>query len=510
MRLPSRALAALLAFQAQAGEPGLEVVLLGRYSTGIVDTAAAEISAYDPVSKRMFTTSADAQRLDIVDLSNPRAPRLVKSLDFRGESTGPTSVTTSRGRIAVALPGPAKTAPGSVLFVDAEGNRLAKVAVGALPDMVRFTPDGNTVLAALEGEPDDYCAPGRDPEGGIAVIDVSRGPEHATARIAGFGAFAAADVPGLRLTGPGASLAQDVEPEFIAVSDDGRTAWATLQENNALAVIDVAAAKVTRIVPLGEKDHSRPGMGLDASDVDGGIRIRPWPVWGQYQPDVIRAATIGGRTWLFTANEGEGRDWECGLETITVGELKLDAAAFPDAAELQKPENLGRLKVDRTRGDTDGDGDHDQLHSFGARSFSVWDADGALVWDSGDQIEQALSRELPALFNADNTGGVRDSRSDDKGPEPEGLASGVVGGRHYVFVGLERASAIVAIDVTDPTRPRFVRLFHGRDLVHGGGDLGPEGLWFVDAADSPTGEALLLVSNELSGTVGIWELRARP
>jgi hypothetical protein len=507
MRLPSSGLALLLACPALAAEPGLEVVLLGRYSTGIVDTAAAEISAYDPVSKRMFTTSADAQRLDIVDLSNPRAPRLVKTLDFAGESTGPTSVTTSHGRIAVALPGPSKTAPGAVLFIDADGNRLAKVTVGALPDMVRFTPDGNTLLAALEGEPDDYCAPGRDPEGGIAVIDVSRGPEHATARIAGFGAFTAKDVPGLRLTGPGATLAQDVEPEFIAISDDGRTAWATLQENNALAVIDVAAATVSRIVPLGEKDHSQPGRGFDASDVDGGIRIRPWPVWGQYQPDVIRAATIGGRTWLFTANEGEGRDWECGLETIPVGELKLDPSAFPDAAELQKPENLGRLKADHARGDVDGDGDWDRLHSFGARSFSIWDAEGALVWDSGDQVEQALAREMPTLFNADNTGGARDSRSDDKGPEPEGLASGVVGGRHYVFVGLERASAVLAFDVSDPLRPRFVRLFHGRDLVNGGGDLGPEGLWFVDAADSPTGEALLLVSNELSGTVGIWELR---
>lgn len=507
------ALGALLAGPAFAqGE--LEVTYLARYSTGVVGTPAAEISAYDPVSKRMFTTSADVQRLDIVDLSDPRAPRRVKILDFKGESIGPTSVSIARGRIAVALPGPTKTAPGAVLFIDADGRRLGRVAVGALPDMVRFTADGQAVLVAVEGEPEDYCTPGRDPEGGVAVIDVSRGPEHASVRTAGFAAFTEALAAGVRTSGPGATLAQDLEPEYVALSADGRTAWVTLQENNALAVVDIASATVIRLIPLGFKDHSREGAGLDPSDADGAVRIRPWPVWGLYQPDVIEAATIGGRGYLFTTNEGEAREWRCGEDAARVAELKLDPTAFPSAAELQRPENLGRLKVDRTRGDLDGDGDFDRLYSFGARSFSVWREDGTLVWDSGDQLEQITARELPAHFNADNLGNERDARSDDKGPEPESIILGRVGRRLYAFVGLERVSGIVAWDVTDPEHPRFVRFFHQRDfagdIARGqAGDVGPEGLWFVDAKDSPNGQALLLVSNELSGTVGIWELREK-
>jgi 2',3'-cyclic-nucleotide 2'-phosphodiesterase / 3'-nucleotidase / 5'-nucleotidase len=316
--------------------------------------------------------------------------------------------------------------------------------------------------------------------------------------------------PAIRIFGPNATVAQDLEPEYIAISPDGSTAYVSLQENNALAVVDIAAAEVTALVALGYKDHSMEGAGLDASDRDGGINILPWPVLGMYQPDTIVAYAVDGATYIVTANEGDARDYAGFSEETRVADLTLDPDAYPNAEELQAEENLGRLRTTTATGDSDGDGAVEQIYSYGARSFTIWDSAGKLVWDSGDQFEQIVAQRLPDFFNAQG-GGDFDSRSDDKGGEPEALALGVIDGRTYAFVGLERQSAIFVYDITDPLAPSFIDFVsnwnpEGSMDDGSAGDVSPEGMVFIPAEDSPSGQPLLVVANEFSGTVTIWTI----
>jgi hypothetical protein len=276
--------------------------------------------------------------------------------------------------------------------------------------------------------------------------------------------------------------------------------------------VDIAKARVTHLRALGTKDHSRPGQGLDASDRDNAIRIQTWPVHGLYLPDSIASYQFLGQTFLVTANEGDSRAYSAFNEEARIGGVALDPAAFPDAATLQLPANLGRLKITTTAGDTDGDGDFDRLFTFGARSFSIWTTSGLRLFDSGDALEQITAAALPTEFNSDNVAnGSFDSRSDDKGPEPEGLAIGVVGGHVYAFLGLERVGGVVVYDVTIPIFPRFVQYVNTRDFqgdpeTGTAGELGPEGVLFIKAQDSPNGRPLLVTANEISGTTRLFEI----
>ena len=190
-------------------------------------------------------------------------------------------------------------------------------------------------------------------------------------------------------------------------------------------------------------------------------------------------------------------------------DVVLDPVAFPNAAALQRISELGRLRV-TTTSPRDADGRYTALHTFGARSFSIRDASGALVFDSGDSFEQITAEALPLSFNSNNDDNAsRDSRSDDKGPEPEGVELGEVDGRTYAFIGLERVGGIMVFDVTTARSPVFVDYVVTRDFgvaadSAGAGDLGPEGLSFVPSQDSPTGKALLVVASEVSGTTTVF------
>lgn len=154
-------------------------------------------------------------------------------------------------------------------------------------------------------------------------------------------------------------------------------------------------------------------------------------------------------------------------------------------------------------GDLDGDGDYDRLMVYGGRSFSVWDAAGNLVWDSGSELERITADLTPALFNAnDGDPGRWDERSDDKGPEPEGVTTGVVAGRPYAFVGLERAGGgVMVYDLSNPRQPIFVQ------YVRSDADISPEGVLFIPAENSPTGRALLVLTHEVSNTTTIYEVQ---
>ncbi|MBK1835411.1 choice-of-anchor I family protein [Roseibacillus ishigakijimensis] len=481
----------------------------------------AEIGAFDPVSETIYVTSGGG--LQLVDLSDPAHPVVSATILAGDAEITSTAVQPGSGVVAVAVVnGTDSTQPGAVRFYGADGTLLNTVTVGSLPDQIVFTADGNKLLVANEGEsadPDEndpLILP--NPEGSVSIIDLSDGVANATAVIADFNAFdSQADelrAAGVRLYPAVTSaedavdededltVSQDLEPEAIALSADGSTAFVTLQENNAVAVLDLANAEFTDILPLGLKDHSLAGAGLDASNRDSGIEIRNWPIFGMYMPDHIATYEVDGETYFVTANEGDGRDVdeERGADLFEDG--LLDANLWSDG-DLFADENLGRLKFSSVSGDSDGDGDIDVLHAFGARSFTIFKSNGEVVYDSGDDFERLTAALLPELFNSDESDPDEfDSRSDDKGPEPEGLTLGSVNGRTYAFVGLERTGGIMVYDITDLEKVCFVQ------YIRTEGDQAPEGLVFVSASDSPNGQPLLLVTNEVSNTLTTYEFDA--
>jgi DNA-binding beta-propeller fold protein YncE len=501
-------------------------------------SGAAEVPAYDPLSRRLFVVNAILGSVDVLDLNNPSAPVLVQTLDVSDLGASVNSVAIHNGVVALAIEADPKTDPGLVAFYRAADlQRIGQVTVGALPDMLVFTPDGRRLLVANEGEPNSYGQPDSvDPEGSISIIDLpvltpAQATLAVTARTAGFAAFnnqaASLRAAGVRIYGPNATVAQDLEPEYITVSDDGRTAYVALQENNAIAIVDVEAATVTSIRPLGFKDHSLAGMGMDASDEDGGtntnsgtpaVRIAPVPVRGLYLPDAIASYTVNGQTYLITANEGDARaDWPGFNEETRVRAHctnGLEPAIFgPDAANLLFDSNLGRLRITNTpNGGLDGKnsaGRCTELYAFGARSFSIWTSDVTRVYDSGDDFEQrtAALAGTPGhdfAFNASNDGNALDARSASKGPEPEGVVVGRFGAKSFAFIGLERVGGVMVYDVSNPVAPTFVTYLNTREGA--GGDRGPEGLALIPAADSPNGQPLLIVGHETSGTTAVYQI----
>jgi hypothetical protein len=474
---------------------------IGRFNAG-PGIERAEIAAYDPATRRIFSINPTLSRVDVLDLNDPSDPVLAFTISLGGR---PNSVAINDGIIAVAVENAVKTDPGFVKFFDANGTLLSLVTVGALPDMLIFTPNGRRLLVANEGEPNDAYT--IDPEGSVSIIDMTVGAgnlSQADVRTATFNdAIPKANASSIRKYGPSATLAQDLEPEYIAVSHDSKTAWLTLQENNAIAILDIEGGVFTQLVGLGLKDHSQARNRLDASDADGGINIANWPVFGAYQPDAIESYRVRGVTYLVMVNEGDTRAFTGFNEEIRVNSASyvLDPTVFPNATTLKQNGNLGRLTVTAATGDIDGDGDFDQIIVPGGRSFSIRTVAGDLVFDSGDDFEQITATQVPASFNSNGTATTFDTRSDNKGPEPEGIVLGKAFGRTYAFIGLERTAGIMVYDVSDPFSPRFVQYVNTVP-----DDISPEGLLFIKEEDSPNGKPLLVVSHEISSTTTIFEI----
>ena len=336
------------------------------------------------------------------------------------------------------------------------------------------------------------------------------------------------------------SVAQDLEPEFVAFSADSKTAYATLQENNAVAVIDLATAEVNEVFGLGFKDYSLPGNEIDASDRDDRVNIRNWSVFGTYQPDGFDAYEVNGTAYLVTANEGDGREYESDsgdyIDEIRISDL--EATQFTDelkeklGAGFQDDENLGRLLVMTDLGLEDPescsslpvtgqpiDSDenavdgcvYENLYSYGARSFTIWDMDTKRpVFDSGSDFEVITAQQLGSSFNASNDENDGDSRSDAKGPEPEAVEIAVINDNTFAFIALERVGGVMVYNITNPQSAEFVQYINPRDFnadntaveANEAGPLGPEDIKFI----TQDGEMYLLVSNEVSGTLSVYSV----
>jgi hypothetical protein len=951
------AVAAWSALPVEGGSPhSISLTPIGTVAAGDFDASAAEIVAHDPKTQRLFVVNAQAAQIDIVDIRNPSVPAIVGTIDVKPYGAVANSVAVRDGIIAVAVENETKTSPGKVVFFDRDLALITHVTVGALPDMLTFSPNGKYVLVANEGEPNNQYT--IDPEGSVSIIDLSKGVKKLTQSMvttASFVPFNSTPIdPAIRIFGlNNPTVAQDLEPEYITVSQDSKTAWVTLQENNAMAIIDIPSATVKKLVPFGYKDHAavaaattlynfdpasvpsigttlagqpiplggfsglafegiapttgnlkfaahtdrgpnaeptginrpfllpqfapevvrfeldrktgkltltqriqlkdstgnlltglpntslstnasqpyndevpvdllgnvlpldplgadmegivfladgtfwmcdeyrpalyhfdatgtlirrvvpigtaaaagqpvgtygeellpavlgqrrqnrgfeaialnngliyawvqsplrnpvtasnsalnvnrnirlvefnpatnatrefiyvmdNPNLGaapnsradkigdaqslgngeflvlerdddklpddapatiekkvyqfnlagatpltpaqstgviggtgktvdqltvaemvansirpvekqlfvdlnvagynqvekveglavidpytiavindndfgvaqitvnpdgtftrnyipepiqigivevrhnaLDASDRDGAgnsgkINIRPWPIKGLYMPDAIASYKVGPKTFLLTANEGDAREYivedpitgaetPVYVENIRLGSssVVLDPVKFPNAAVLKDSDNLGRLNITSASGRNPVTGRYEEIFAFGARSFSIWDADGGLVFDSGDDLERITAARYPANFNASNSNNDFDNRSDDKGPEPEGVVVGKAFGNDYAFIGLERIGGVVVYDISNPRAPFFVDYVNNRDFTQpvetpAAGDLGPEGLIFIKAEDSPTRKPLLVIANEVSGTTTIYEI----
>jgi hypothetical protein len=500
--------------------------------------AGTEIVVYDWEGKRAYSTNSAEKAIDIIDLSKLGQEETIERLNrvtvesFNIEGFTPDGVTSvavhpSGNYIAASVPATPKTDPGKVVFMDMDGNQITSVTVGSLPDMLTFSPDGKQLLVANEGEPNGYVEGSIDPEGSVSIIDVTGEIDELTDADVATAGFAGVTIPDdVRIFGPGSSAAQDLEPEYIVVSADSKKAYVSLQENNAMAEVNLTTKQVTSVRALGFKDHSLPGNGLDASDKGGAIDIKPQPVLGMYLPDGMAITKYGSKSYILTANEGDDREYDGFAEKKRIKAIKdnihLDAQyyegftqteldAYVSSNAFGTDSMLGRLNVSAVDGLND-EGVYDRLYSYGTRSFSVWDAEtGALVFDSGDQFEQ-LTKDHP-FFNANNEeSNDKDVRSAAKGPEPEYVEVGTVEGKTYAFIGLERISGVMVYDITNPKKPTYVTYMTSRvegDIeANEAGDIAPEGLKFVPAAKSPTGKALLLAAHEVSGTIAVYEITA--
>ena len=553
--------------QGEAGAPGSDgkdattgvaLSVVGRAVVGGV--GAAEIVQYHAATQTIYATNSETATISVINIADLTGDALeapITSTNLTNTSielpkdadgtalAGLTSIAVHGDLMAVAIPAEDKATNGFVVFYnglnDGTPAMLGMVEVGNLPDNVVFTPDGSKVLTANEGEPSsDYTI---DPEGSISIIDISDGAPAETATTLTFEAYndAQADLEAMGMQFPNPSgrtikgvainttVAMDLEPEYITATD--ATAYVTLQENNGIAVVDLATKTITSVVGLGVKDWSK--YQIDVQE-DGEVSFGQYEgLYGVYMPDTITKTTWKGATFLLTANEGDAREYifdaedeascqadgglefddgDCLAYTDEIKVKNLDAETNSELASLLANGEADDLRVTSAMGDADGDGEYDAAYTYGARSFTIWDQNGLVVFDSGDDFERITASIHGAAFNNGDDENEGDSRSENKGPEPEAITTGTIGEHTYAFIGTERMGGIFVYDITNPYNASFSEYVINRDLTEGLtvedgiGDLAPESLVFIPAADSPTGAPLLVAGNEVSGSVTVWQI----
>lgn len=527
------------------------------------DTSAAEIVSYDSCTDKLYVVNAQAQKVDVLSMDSDSAPTSEGSIDLQSAATASginigaaNSVSTHQGLVAVAIENADKQQNGIIALYRSDTlDLITTYTAGALPDMVSFSKDGRYIASANEGEPNaDYSI---DPEGSVTLVDLANGPLQAKVTQIDFKAFNQGQPRHLELTdkvrisAPNATVAQDLEPEYLTFADNGKL-YVALQENNALAAIDVATTEVDAILGLGGKPWN--SAQLDASNKDKNIgNLQSYAMLeGLYMPDSITSYSVDGNTYIVTANEGDGREygikttqkvcddkgfeWDGddyqGTENYTIEKdfciayvdevrgKKLDVDAnHPLAGALKDNKQLARLKVIKPQATLTAD---QKVQAFGSRSFSIWDESGELVFDSGDDFARIVLDQDPANFNSTNDNNQSgDDRSDDKGVEPEAIEVAEINGKHYAFIGLERQGGIMVYDVTQPKNANFISYLNNRDFTQPvctkvdedgdcdndtynskAGDLGPESIKYF----TRSGNHFIAVGNEVSGSTSVYRV----
>ncbi|SFM29037.1 choice-of-anchor I family protein [Salibacterium qingdaonense] len=527
--LPYQAAAEQPPFIQHGGENVLNAAQIAQYDS-MAGEGGAEIMAYDTASEKAFVTNGAEASIDIVHVSSLgeqdyqqlETSKRVAMSDFGLENVSNiTSIAShpSEDLIAVAVVSDPKTDPGHVVFLTKNGEYVHDVQVGAQPDMVTFTPDGTKALTADEGEPaSDYSV---DPEGSISMIDVADGAVEAGGLEAQTLTFSEDMLDEKVRTDSRGTALQQLEPEYVSVTDDSSTAYAALQENNAIAEINLETAEIERVQGLGVKDHSAEGNELDGAN-NGRTEIEKLPLLGLYMPDAIDTYTVDGQSYIVTPNEGDARDYDAYSEETDIADITDNVDLNADHYEGYTQEELdavvddgilekmGETVITNENGQVDGT--YEAIYSYGGRSFSIFNADTMeLVYDSGSTMEDITAEAMPEHFNTDNDEIQYDGRSDAKGPEPETSVIGEINGTTYAFTALERFSGVMVYNVTNPAQASFVTMISSRDFTQDvAGDVAPEGLAFIHADDSPTGNAVLGATHEMTGTVAFYEFTAAP
>lgn len=506
------------------------------------DAATVEIIALGAMDATQLTANSEGV---VTDANLQIATTLTLSTHTEGDANS-IAISEELNLLAVAIASTNTALKGNIAFYDISAATplfIKNVEVGYLPDMVTFSPNSKKVIVANEGQPNgDYSV---DPEGTISIIDINAGVIADNAIEVNFNGYdnkqSELEAQGIMFANPSGrtingnlintTVSMDLEPEYVTVSEDSANAYVSLQENNAIAVVDLTSNTLVDIIGLGFKDWGQ--FTLDASDKDAGINFQRYPhLYGMYQPDTIATYRVDGSDYIVSANEGDGREYffdsedeaSClaagGLDfdkgdgclsysdEIRAKDLTLDADNFANINNDN--DDLGRLKVSIVKGDIDNDGDYEALYTYGARSFTIWDTQGNVIFDSGDDIGLITAEVHGEAFNNDEDENKGDTRSDAKGAEPEALAIGTIADRTYAFIGLERMSGIMVYDITDPVNSTFVDYFYNRGTLEGeeiSGDLAPEGMKFIAATE--TTAARLLVGNEISGSVAVWEIEVQ-
>lgn len=560
----------------------LSLTVVGRYvSDNEFDTSSAEIVSYDKTTDKLYVVNSQEQSVDVLSFDDQGAPEKQGAIDFSAAQTkagitfgAANSVVAKNGLVAIAIENDNKQSDGVIALYNSSDLSFVNVyAAGALPDMVTMTEDGNMLVAANEGEPSgDYS---NDPEGSVTLIDISAGTDDAKAVVTqiDFNDFDAgqsrhSELENVRLPAPhGASVSQDLEPEYVAITSDNKAVIA-LQENNAFATINLATKEVESIKGLGTKSWASiadggQGYKLDLTNKDDVFTLNSYPqLVGYYMPDSIAAFTVNGDEYVISANEGDGREYiyettqqacdtanhawdgddyapggddenatdysnemdDCISYTDEGRGKDLDvAAAHPLMNEsvygtdtIANKDAIGRIKVLM---DNETIAENESVPTFGARSFSIWNAQGEQVFDSGSQLSEIAN--TTSHFNTSNDAQENDNRSDDKGVEPEAVEMAVINGATIAFIGLERHGGIAAFDVSNPEAPVFLDYLNNRDftadvctVVDGdgecdndtynpaAGDLGPESIEYF----TREGNHYIAVGNEVSGTTTVFDL----
>ena len=512
------------------GNASLDLTQEARYDAGMTnaDGGVMEIVDYNTVTGWAYAVNgqtgnltaiavkdmADSESVDLLDGNDIDVKSIVEA-NCEGFTYGDmTSVAVSADgtklAAAVQAEGYADNGRVAVFTCNADGTLTFEQAyeTGVQPDMVTFTPDDSRILTANEGEPREGYADGAvDPAGSVTVITVADG----TAVNVDFTAYDSNEER-QKLVDAGIVMkkdtvpSEDLEPEYIAAGND--TAYVTLQEANAIAVIDLGSLKVTGIYSAGYEDYSTTAVDIDKKDEAYNPAVYE-SLRGIRMPDGVALYSVDGVDYIVTANEGDSREWG---DYLNEDERDFgDGQTSPTGKITAENSGLTGKVVFFDSSDYDGL-DRGLDYVFGGRSFTVFRADESgltEIYDSGSDFEAKTAEYIPENFNCSNDDKSLDDRSGKKGPESESITVGTVGERTYAFIGLERVGGVMVYDITDPAETVYVNYINSRDFSEDiAGDDSPEGLCFIPAADSADGNAYLLAACEVSGTVAAYELTA--